>query len=127
MMASGIGTYGKIRFIFLHAGRPCLAFRKTRSATSPRNGSGAFTKLLTDGVGQRIGEQLLVGVAKRLEKCLRATDMVSRVGRDFIVARLGRDEVTVLLYSSKDHADAKQAAERLMKSVAATFMLEVKE
>ena len=84
-------------------------------------------KMVNDSLGHLIGDQLLVGVANRLEKCLRATDMVARVGRDFIVARLGGDEFTVLLDSIKDPADAKQAAERLMKSVAAPFMLEGKE
>jgi EAL domain-containing protein (putative c-di-GMP-specific phosphodiesterase class I) len=53
--------------------------------------------------------------------------MVARVGRDFIVARLGGDEFTVLLDGIKDPADAKQAAERLMKAVSAPFNLSGKE
>lgn len=84
-------------------------------------------KMVNDSLGHLVGDQLLVGVANRLEKCLRATDMVARVGRDFIVARLGGDEFTVLLDSLKDPADAKQAAERLMKTVAAPFVLSGKE
>ena len=84
-------------------------------------------KMVNDSLGHLVGDQLLVGVANRLEKCLRATDMVARVGRDFIVARLGGDEFTVLLDGLKDPADAKQAAERLMKAVAAPFNLSGKE
>ncbi len=84
-------------------------------------------KMVNDSLGHMIGDQLLVGVANRLEKCLRATDMVARVGRDFIVARLGGDEFTVLLDGLKDPADSKQAAERLMKAVAAPFVLDGKE
>jgi diguanylate cyclase (GGDEF)-like protein/PAS domain S-box-containing protein len=84
-------------------------------------------KMVNDSLGHLIGDQLLVGVANRLEKCLRATDMVARVGRDFIVARLGGDEFTVLLDSIKDPTDAKQAAERLMKAVAAPFVLDGRE
>src|ERR1700719_3080343 len=42
-------------------------------------------KMVNDSLGHLVGDQLLVGVAARLEKCLRATDMVARVGRDFIV------------------------------------------
>ena len=84
-------------------------------------------KMVNDSLGHLVGDQLLVGVANRLEKCLRATDMVARVGRDFIVARLGGDEFTVLLDSLKDPADARQAAERLMKAVAAPFVLSGKE
>ena len=84
-------------------------------------------KMVNDSLGHLVGDQLLVGVAARLEKCLRATDMVARVGRDFIVARLGGDEFTVLLDSIKDPGDAKQAAERLMKAVAAPFVLSGRE
>jgi diguanylate cyclase (GGDEF)-like protein len=84
-------------------------------------------KMVNDSLGHLVGDQLLIGVAGRLEKCLRATDMVARVGRDFIVARMGGDEFTVLLDDLKDPADARQAAERLMKAVAAPFNLDGKE
>ncbi len=84
-------------------------------------------KMINDSLGHLVGDQLLIGVAGRLEKCLRATDMVARVGRDFIVARMGGDEFTVLLDDLKDPADARQAAERLMKTVAAPFNLSGKE
>jgi len=84
-------------------------------------------KMVNDSLGHLVGDQLLVGVANRLEKCLRATDMVARVGRDFIVARLGGDEFTVLLDDLKDPGDARQAAERLMKTIAAPFNLNGKE
>src|SRR4029077_11250037 len=74
-------------------------------------------KMVNDSLGHLVGDQLLIGVASRLEKCLRATDMVARVGRDFIVARMGGDEFTVLLDDLKDPGDAPQAAERRMKAV----------
>jgi diguanylate cyclase (GGDEF)-like protein/PAS domain S-box-containing protein len=80
-------------------------------------------KMINDSLGHLIGDQLLVGVASRLEKCLRATDTVARLGEGFIVARMGGDEFTVLLDDLKDPGDAKLAAERLMKSVTAPFML----
>ena len=84
-------------------------------------------KMINDSLGHLIGDQLLIGVADRLEKCLRATDMVARVGRDFVVARMGGDEFTVLIDNLKDPADPRQAAERLMKAVAAPFNLNGKE
>jgi diguanylate cyclase (GGDEF)-like protein/PAS domain S-box-containing protein len=84
-------------------------------------------KMVNDSLGHLVGDQLLIGVANRLEKCLRATDMVARVGRDFIVARLGGDEFTVLIDDLKDPSDARQAAERLMKAVGAPFLLSGKE
>ena len=80
-------------------------------------------KMINDSLGHLVGDQLLVGVASRLEKCLRATDTVARLGEGFIVARMGGDEFTVLLDDLKDPDDAKQAAERLMKAVTAPFML----
>jgi predicted signal transduction protein with EAL and GGDEF domain len=68
-----------------------------------------------------------LGVAGRLEKCLRATDTVARLGETFTVARLGGDEFTVLLDDLKDPNDAKAAAERLMKALTAPFILGGKE
>jgi diguanylate cyclase (GGDEF)-like protein/PAS domain S-box-containing protein len=84
-------------------------------------------KMINDSLGHLVGDQLLVGVATRLEKCLRATDIVARIGQGFIVARLGGDEFTILLDDLKDPGDAKQAAERLMKTVTAPFVLNGKE
>jgi diguanylate cyclase (GGDEF)-like protein/PAS domain S-box-containing protein len=80
-------------------------------------------KMINDSLGHLVGDQLLVGVASRLEKCLRATDTVARLGEGCIVARMGGDEFTVLLDDLKHPDDAKQAAERLMKAVTAPFIL----
>jgi diguanylate cyclase (GGDEF)-like protein/PAS domain S-box-containing protein len=84
-------------------------------------------KMINDSLGHLVGDQLLVGVASRLEKCLRATDTVARLGEGFIVARMGGDEFTVLLEDLKHPDDAKQAADRLMKAVTAPFMLDGRE
>src|SRR6266496_1369096 len=84
-------------------------------------------KMINDSLGHQIGDQLIVGVAARLEKCLRVTDTVARLGEGFVVARLGGDEFTVLLEDLKDPNDAKQAADRLLKAVTAPFVLGGKE
>ncbi len=84
-------------------------------------------KMINDSLGHLVGDQLIVEVATRLEKCLRATDTVARLGEGFIVARLGGDEFTVLLDDLKDPADAKLAADRLMKAVTSPFILDGKE
>jgi diguanylate cyclase (GGDEF)-like protein/PAS domain S-box-containing protein len=84
-------------------------------------------KMINDSMGHLIGDQLLIGVANRLEKCLRSTDTVARLGETFTVARLGGDEFTVLLDDIKDPGDAKRAAERLMKALALPFILGGKE
>jgi diguanylate cyclase (GGDEF)-like protein/PAS domain S-box-containing protein len=80
-------------------------------------------KMINDSLGHLVGDQLLVGVASRLEKSLRATDTVARLGEGVIVARMGGDEFTVLLDDLKDPSDAKRAADRLMKAVTLPFML----
>jgi diguanylate cyclase (GGDEF)-like protein/PAS domain S-box-containing protein len=84
-------------------------------------------KMINDSMGHLIGDQLLIGVASRLEKCLRSTDTVARLGETFTVARLGGDEFTVLLDDLKDPGDAKLAAERLMTALSAPFILGGKE
>ena len=84
-------------------------------------------KMVNDSMGHLIGDQLLLGVANRLEKCLRSTDTVARLGETFTVARLGGDEFTVLLDDIKDPSDAKRAADRMMKALASPFLLGGKE
>ena len=84
-------------------------------------------KMINDSLGHLIGDQLLVGVAARLEKCLRSSDTVARLGETFTVARLGGDEFTILLDDIKEPADANRAAERLMKALAPPFVLAGKE
>src|SRR3984893_17292815 len=75
-------------------------------------------KMINDSMGHLIGDQLLLGVANRLEKCLRSTDTV---------ARLGGGEFTGLLDDIKDPDDAKRAADRMMKALASPFILGGKE
>jgi diguanylate cyclase (GGDEF)-like protein len=84
-------------------------------------------KMINDSMGHLIGDQLLLGVANRLEKCLRSTDTLARLGEAFTVARLGGDEFTVLLDDLKDPEDARTAADRLMKALAPPFILGGKE
>ena len=84
-------------------------------------------KMINDSLGHLVGDQLLVGVASRLEKCLRSSDTLARLGESFTVARLGGDEFTVLLDDLKDPNDAKKAADRLMKALSAPFSLGGKE
>src|SRR5690242_21123560 len=84
-------------------------------------------KMINDSLGHLMGDQLLVGVASRLEKCLRSSDTVARIGQGFTMARLGGDEFTILLDDLKDSADASRAAERVMKELTAPFMLGGKE
>ena len=85
-------------------------------------------KMVNDSMGHLVGDQLLLGVAKRLESSLRATDTIARMDAEtFTLARIGGDEFTVLLDELKDPADAECAAERIMKGLAEPFLLGGKE
>jgi diguanylate cyclase (GGDEF)-like protein/PAS domain S-box-containing protein len=84
-------------------------------------------KMINDSLGHLVGDQLLLAVSNRLEKCLRMTDTVARLGESFTMARLGGDEFTVLLDDLKDLGDARLAADRLMKVLAPPFILDGKE
>jgi diguanylate cyclase (GGDEF)-like protein/PAS domain S-box-containing protein len=84
-------------------------------------------KMINDCLGHGIGDQLLVGVANRLEKCLRVSDTVTRIENLYTLARLGGDEFTILLDQVKDSNDATLVAERIMKAIAAPFTLEGKK
>ena len=61
-------------------------------------------KVINDGLGHMIGDQLLVEVARRVSRCVRPGDTV---------ARLGGDEFTILLEDITDTADATRIAERI--------------
>jgi diguanylate cyclase (GGDEF)-like protein len=80
-------------------------------------------KMINDSLGHAIGDQLLVGVANRLEKCLRISDTVTRIEKLYTLARLGGDEFTILLDQVKDSSDATLVADRIMKAIAAPFEL----
>jgi diguanylate cyclase (GGDEF)-like protein/PAS domain S-box-containing protein len=71
-------------------------------------------KVINDSLGHMIGDQLLVGIARRLETCLRPGDTV---------ARLGGDEFTILLEDIDDIRDAVAIAERVEKELSAPFNL----
>ncbi len=59
-------------------------------------------KAVNDSHGHLAGDELLVGVARRLEQSLRATDAVARPVSEHTLARLGGDEFTVLLARGAD-------------------------
>jgi diguanylate cyclase (GGDEF)-like protein/PAS domain S-box-containing protein len=69
-------------------------------------------KVINDSLGHMIGDQLLVGIARRLETCLRPGDTV---------ARLGGDEFTILLEDLVETADAAEVAERVQEIVSQPF------
>jgi len=75
-------------------------------------------KVVNDSLGHLIGDQLLVAVARRLERCVRPGDTV---------ARLGGDEFTVLLDDIQDVSDATRIADRIQRELGLPFNLSGQE
>jgi diguanylate cyclase (GGDEF)-like protein len=80
-------------------------------------------KIINDSLGHLAGDELLVGIARRLGQSLRSTDTVSRLRGESTLARLGGDEFTILLDGVRTVADATIVAERLVVAMAKPFDL----
>lgn len=72
-------------------------------------------KAINDTFGHHAGDMLLKGVAKRLKKCVRTSD---------IVARLGGDEFTVILPEIAGKEEAIIVAEKIIAALGKPFQLE---
>ena len=75
-------------------------------------------KWINDGLGHRVGDQLLGEVARRLQGCVRTTDTV---------ARLGGDEFAVLLRDLSDASDVELVAEKIRQRLSAPYFLGPRE
>ncbi|MCI0487104.1 MAG: EAL domain-containing protein [Blastocatellia bacterium] len=71
-------------------------------------------KIINDSLGHMAGDQLLVRIARRLEKCSRPGDTV---------ARLGGDEFTILLEDLGSPDEAVAAACRIQKDLKSPYRL----
>jgi len=74
-------------------------------------------KTINDSLGHDAGDELLIGVAKRLQDCVRTSDTV---------ARLGGDEFTVLLEDANE-ATRNEIAERILEQLRQPFVLQGRE
>ena len=75
-------------------------------------------KVINDSLGHQVGDELLIGIARRLEKCMRPGDMI---------ARLGGDEFAVIIDNLKGSDDAIQAADRLHQEMSVPYLLSGRE
>ena len=71
-------------------------------------------KLINDTLGHLAGDDVLIAIARRLERCLRAGDTV---------ARLGGDEFTALLGDITHAADAIRIAQRMSLEISRPITL----
>jgi diguanylate cyclase (GGDEF)-like protein len=72
-------------------------------------------KPVNDTFGHAAGDELLRGVAQRLQECVRETD---------VVARLGGDEFAVLQVATADREGIETLARRIVELVSAPYTLD---
>lgn len=70
-------------------------------------------KVINDSIGHLIGDQLLIGIARRIERCVRPGDTF---------ARLGGDEFAILLEQVAEPNDAMCVAERILQALKEPFI-----
>jgi diguanylate cyclase (GGDEF)-like protein/PAS domain S-box-containing protein len=75
-------------------------------------------KTVNDSLGHTVGDELLVGVALRLQSALRAADTA---------ARLGGDEFAILLENVEDRQAVHETAQRCIDALEAPFYIAGKE
>ncbi len=80
-------------------------------------------KLINDSLGHNAGDLVLCSVARKLENCLRGSDMISRHKSGWSLARHGGDEFTVLLHQLQTRKDAEQIAERVIAALSEPLMI----
>jgi diguanylate cyclase (GGDEF)-like protein len=74
-------------------------------------------KTINDSLGHYVGDQLLIAVARRVESCIRPTDLP---------ARLGGDEFAVLLRHASVE-EAEHIAARLVGAIEQPFVIEKRD
>ncbi|GHC30290.1 GGDEF domain-containing protein [Kushneria pakistanensis] len=72
-------------------------------------------KLVNDSLGHRAGDQLLMGMARRLESCLRSADTLARVGGD---------EFVVLIEDVSPARAAGEVAHRIAQCLQKPFRIQ---
>ncbi|MEM9443343.1 MAG: EAL domain-containing protein, partial [Pseudomonadota bacterium] len=71
-------------------------------------------KLVNDGLGHKVGDDLLVAVAKRLQTTINGQD---------VVARMGGDEFILILHDIKSRDDVRLRVTRILESMRPAFLV----
>lgn len=72
-------------------------------------------KFINDSFGHDIGDELLVSVSKRLRRCVRSGDTVSRIGGD---------EFAAVLQNMNSPEDAQHVAEKIIRELSYPFSIQ---
>jgi diguanylate cyclase (GGDEF)-like protein len=72
-------------------------------------------KPVNDNYGHAIGDELLIGISRRLEECVRITD---------IVARIGGDEFVVVIEAIADSQQATEFGKNIVENLCRPFELD---
>lgn len=75
-------------------------------------------KLVNDSLGHSVGDQLIVAVASRLKRCIRAVDTV---------ARLSGDEFVLVLSELRNREEAADLAKKLLAAIAVPYKIDLHE
>ena len=82
-------------------------------------------KRINDTLGHSVGDELLKVVARRLEKCTRASDSVARMDSTgdtgIKLARLGGDEFVIKLYGVENEDSVSAIASRIITALTPPF------
>lgn len=84
-------------------------------------------KNVNDTLGHNVGDHLLKSVADRLLKCVRKSDSISRLSTEvpnFMVARIGGDEFTLLLTNITAPQDLAVVSNRILNALSQPFHIE---
>lgn len=71
-------------------------------------------KMVNDTLGHLVGDEVLIGLSRRIEACLRPRDTL---------ARLGGDEFAILLDDIRDVSDAVRVAQRINRKLVQPFKI----